>query len=509
MKGMKEMRKDSQRKSKKVLTAVIAAILFLTCFMSIQTASANMFSGKTILSGNDGANGTIQKQFSVIKPGSYGSDNSESFVGNRGSLTPDSATPSYTIKTDENESVVNLCSAHYYCSLHSKVNYYPNGGVGANRTVVLICSGWHRVRDQGYYRTGYTFLGYNTMPNGTGKWYSIGQLIRLPRCTTLNLYAQWCLNQQQLLTVTYNPNGGEGQVVQDRVVPNTNYTIQDQGYFRNNYIFDGWNTQANGLGVNYSVGQVVRLTSSLTLYAKWRQTSQLLTVTYHPNSGIGDIVQDTVTANTNYTILEQGYTHSSYVFDGWNTQANGLGVNYSVGQVVRLTSSITLYAKWRGTQLYVVTYNPNGGSGSVNRDNVAVNTNYTIKDQGCTRSNYTFDGWNTQANGAGNSYAVNQVLTPLTTSLTLYAKWKATNDYSNANAAIVLMANSSAIDTNARIYYVALYSNYYLADQGFTKASYRFSHWNEKRDGTGKSYYNGNYIYMDAASKTLYAQWIK
>lgn len=46
-------------------------------------------------------------------------------------------------------------------------------------------------------------------------------------------------------------------------------------------------------------------------------------------------------ANTG-SLVKEGYT-----FDGWNTAANGLGVAYVPGDMVRLDADMTLYAQWR------------------------------------------------------------------------------------------------------------------------------------------------------------------
>lgn len=40
------------------------------------------------------------------------------------------------------------------------------------------------------------------------------------------------------------------------------------------------------------------------------------------------------------------YTNSGKTFQGWNTQADGAGTNYTVGQMVAVSKATTLYAKW-------------------------------------------------------------------------------------------------------------------------------------------------------------------
>jgi uncharacterized repeat protein (TIGR02543 family) len=225
--------------------------------------------------------------------------------------------------------------------------------------------------------------------------------------------------------VTYCPNGGVGNNIVVPVNANTYYTIRDQGYSRNGYIQDGWTTRTDGLGVNYANNQVVYLTTSITLYAKWKLNPSI-SVTYHPNGGVGNINVVPVNANTYYTIQAQSYTRNGYTQDGWNTRADGLGVNYSNNQVIYLTTSITLYAKWKqSTQQLKVTYDPNCGIGSIRTIYVNPNSNYTIEtaaNLGFSLPNYELYNWNTQPNATGTNYNERQIIY-LTTDITLYAQW--------------------------------------------------------------------------------------
>jgi hypothetical protein len=71
------------------------------------------------------------------------------------------------------------------------------------------------------------------------------------------------------MTVTYDPNGGIGKANVVNVSPNTDHTIEDQNYERSGYGFGGWNSKPDGLGDLYFIGDVIRVTTSITLYALW------------------------------------------------------------------------------------------------------------------------------------------------------------------------------------------------------------------------------------------------
>jgi len=70
-------------------------------------------------------------------------------------------------------------------------------------------------------------------------------------------------------TVTYHPNGGRGRTNEESVEANKDYAVKDQGYAREYYVFDGWNTRPDGLGTNYLNDQVIKVVKNITLYAKW------------------------------------------------------------------------------------------------------------------------------------------------------------------------------------------------------------------------------------------------
>ena len=77
---------------------------------------------------------------------------------------------------------------------------------------------------------------------------------------------------------------------------------------------------------------------------------------------------------------------------------------------------------------YTVTYNANGGTGSNKVDNVIYGQTYSVQGNSYTRTDYTFAGWNTRADGKGTAWSGSKTWTE-TSSITLYAQWKV-NPYS-------------------------------------------------------------------------------
>ena len=163
---------------------------------------------------------------------------------------------------------------------------------------------------------------------------------------------------------------------------------------------------------------------------------------------------------------------------------------------------------------YVVTYNANGGDGTMAEQTVpADNASIKISTNTFTRTGYTFNGWKTQTNG-GSSYTAGTSYT-ITSDLTLYAQWKA-NTYT-----ITLNGNNGSGHTAS---VTATYNSATLSPSTITnptRAGYTFGGWYSASGGAGSmvigidgelqanvsGYTGANGIWIATADKTLYAKW--
>ena len=107
----------------------------------------------------------------------------------------------------------------------------------------------------------------------------------------------------------------------------------------------------------------------------------------------------------------------------------GSGSNSSVGTVTIgdvVTGSIPqspFTYNPSDTTPYTVTFDANGGEGSMDAQEFVSNTPQALTANSFTRTNYEFDGWNTAANGSGYAYRGGQTVVNLG-NVTLYALWK-------------------------------------------------------------------------------------
>lgn len=67
----------------------------------------------------------------------------------------------------------------------------------------------------------------------------------------------------------YNANNGSNAPSTQSVEAGGNVTVSSETPYRSNYSFVFWNTKTDGSGTSYNPGDVITLTSNLTLYAIW------------------------------------------------------------------------------------------------------------------------------------------------------------------------------------------------------------------------------------------------
>lgn len=98
------------------------------------------------------------------------------------------------------------------------------------------------------------------------------------------------------------------------------------------------------------------------------------------------------------------------------TPKNSVGV---VGQTVEFDIPTVTYT----VSEYSLSYDANGGMGTMSAEAGVAGTTVTVAQNGFTRDNYTFTGWNTQADGKGDAYKPGDSFTLTDKDTVLYAQW--------------------------------------------------------------------------------------
>ncbi len=383
------------------------------------------------------------------------------------------------------------------------VNFNANGGSGTMAPQEIEESVDANLTANAFTRDDYTFAGWNTKADGTGTDYADGASITLTGSITL--YAQWTSTAVTKYYVTFDANGGSGSMDEQEFTDGVSDTLNANAFTRNDYVFAGWNTEEDGTGTAYADGASITLTESITLYAQWtRADATKYYVTFNANGGSGSMAAQGLDKNVAGTLNANTFTRDDYTFAGWNTEADGTGTAYADGASIILTESITLYAQWTSTAVtkYYVTFDANGGSGSMVAQEIEAGVAANLNANAFTRNDYTFAGWNTEADGTGTAYADGEAIT-LTESITLYAQWTWTGT-TKYYVTFVANGGSGSMDEQEFVDGVAGALN----ANAFTRNDYVFAGWNTEEDGTGTSYADGESVTL-TESITLYAQWTR
>jgi len=151
------------------------------------------------------------------------------------------------------------------------------------------------------------------------------------------------------------------------------------------------------------------------------------TITFNGNSSDGgSTAAQTLATAAAASLTANGFTKTGYAFAGWATTTEGAAAYADAASYTMGTASVTLYAKWTINN-YTVTFNKNGGDTEANPTTRTADYNTTVTlPTAPTRTGYTFESWNTLANGLG---AVFNASTAVTDNLTVYAKWTAAPTY--------------------------------------------------------------------------------
>ncbi len=341
---------------------------------------------------------------------------------------------------------------------------------------------------------GFNFVDWNTQPNGDGTSFSDGSSYSFS--AAVDLYAIW--SPIPTSTLRFDSDSGTGSIpsISERVGGSTTLP-SGAGISNPGYTFVGWNTAANGSGTEYAAGATYVFTVNQTLYAQW--TPDTYVITYSFDGGVGTQSSASYVVGTPALTLPIP-TFAGNTFDGWFDSATG-GTLIGVGGATFLPSdTMQLFAQWTLIVIDVLTFNPNGGVGTISSVSGEDGSSVALpSSDGMSKLGYAFSGWNTQADGSGTMYAEGVSLT-LSGSQTFFAQWTAgpsvtvTFDANGGSGSISPINGTPG-------------STITLPDQsGLIHAGFELMKWNTSPTGSGTSYPIGQGFKL-AGSEVLYAQW--
>lgn len=220
-------------------------------------------------------------------------------------------------------------------------------------------------------------------------------------------------------TVSFSSNGGSGsQASITDIQSNNAITLpgsDEIGFTRSGYTLFGWQDQNASGSPIYLLGSILTITKDTVLSAYWVADTNI--VVLDANGGSGTIVTTGLTGST-VTLPSSGVTRGGYTLAGWYSGTVSSGV-YAPGYILDVSGAVYMKAYWiaDGASTLRVTYNSNGGAGSLSQT-VTSGTKVVLPVHGFTKSGATFTGWSTSSSGTALTSPY-----PVTAATTLYAQW--------------------------------------------------------------------------------------
>ena len=208
-----------------------------------------------------------------------------------------------------------------------------------------------------------------------------------------------------------------------------NQAFTNNGFTKTGYTLTGYSEKENG-SKNYEVtntvsGEFIDTNyPSKTLYAVWEANTYK--VVFNNNGGSGAKTELTCTYDKDCKLSTEGFTKEGYTISGWSKISEG-EIEYTANATVKNlaeTGSVTLYAKW-SANTYTITYNANGGSGTMSKTTCTYDTNCTLAANSFTYEGYDFVNW-AKDSATGETYNAGSTVKNLATSgnVDMYAIWE-------------------------------------------------------------------------------------
>ena len=234
----------------------------------------------------------------------------------------------------------------------------------------------------------------------------------------------------------------------------------------------------------------------------WKDGKMVDAPTYH-NSGVtaDGVTYTNDVVGSNDSLYAEGYKDHALdtTTSEWTTNTDGT-----------ITRDVTKKCTYCGYEEKVteyqvkLTYDANGGEGTINSTTGAAGESVNVAENVFTRDDYTFTGWNTQADGQGTAYNPDDSFTLTDKDTVLYAQWS-----KNAPAQVNVSYDANGGTGTMESITGDVGSEIVIAQNGFARSGYAFTGWNTQADGKGTAYKPGDSFTLTDEDTVLYAQWNK
>lgn len=363
------------------------------------------------------------------------------------------------------------------------IKYDANGGTGTIADQPVVASEDIYLSDGVFTRKGYDFVGWNTKADGSGELYAENSVVSDLVFTedTLTLYATWDAVDY---SIKYNLNGGKNNSKNPTTYNVLSGNISLKNPTKSGYTFKGWYTDRSLTKkiTTIKAGTV----GNISLYAKWAAYKKY-NIVFNGNGSNGGRMpaMKRCKVGVKYTLTPNAYYKNGYEFTGWNTEKDGSGTSYKDGAKVSNLGgpnggNIKLYAQWKKSSGYKITYVLSGGTNNPKNPSSYVGDR-NVKLYKPTREGYRFDGWYIDYTY---DHRINTINRGMKGNLVLFAHW--------VPVSYTVLYVSGDFYSKLDGYQTQVYDEEYTIGENVKNSNIYF--WSTKKDGTGKIYYKGQKV---------------
>ena len=349
------------------------------------------------------------------------------------------------------------------------VEYYSEYVTGVKVAYVKAGEGVTAEKVASATKAGNIFKGWNTKKNGTGEAFGEGS-VPTDDITVYPVFAAACTIQiHQEDGTTTKLEVEKGQAIRENlpVAPT-----------KEGYLFKGWNTSADGTGTTVTADTVI--TENMDLYPIFEEDIppvvevRVVFDVDGQKSEVKVVKGEAIGSNLPADPEKDGYT-----FKGWNTKADGTGETVTAETVV--TDEMEVYAVFEQNPAPIeevrVVFDVDGVKSEVKViKGEAIGSNLPADP---TKDGYTFKGWNTKADGTGETVTAETVVTD---EMEVYAVFEQ-NPAPIEEVKVVI--DVDGVKTEVKVIKGEAIGSNLPVDP--TKDGYTFKGWNTKADGTGET----------------------
>ena len=240
--------------------------------------------------------------------------------------------------------------------------------------------------------------------NGT----EYNELVEITVYSNIEVKAIWELDT---FAISFDNNGGTGTMDSETKDYGTEFTLPECTFTAPSHKhFVGWSLEEEGAIITTTS---ITIEENITLYAIY--AIDTFNVSFDNNGGTGSMTSETKNYGTEFTLPECTFIAPEHKhFAGWSLESDGAIITTTS---ITIESNVTLYAIY-AIDTFTVSFNANGGTGTMNPETKDYGTEYTLPTCSFTTPDKKrFKGWSLETDGT----IISTTTIEITDNVTLYA----------------------------------------------------------------------------------------